>query len=126
MEQSPSWEANRFVDSQEIPHILLNTKVYYCIHNCPSPVSILSQPNPVDTPTSHFLKIHPNILPSMPRSSHWCLSLSFPHQNPIHASPPTHATYPAHLVLFYLSPTQSWVRRRDLKLCFINILSYFF
>jgi hypothetical protein len=27
MEQSPSWEANRFVASQEIPRILLNPKV---------------------------------------------------------------------------------------------------
>ena len=30
MEHSPSWEANRFSDSQEIPHILCNPKVHYC------------------------------------------------------------------------------------------------
>ena len=29
MEQSPSWEANRFLASQEIPSILWNPKVYY-------------------------------------------------------------------------------------------------
>ena len=29
MEQSPSWEANRFSLSQEIPRILLNPKVQY-------------------------------------------------------------------------------------------------
>ena len=29
MEQSPSWEANRFSVSQEIPHILQNPKVRY-------------------------------------------------------------------------------------------------
>ena len=28
MEQSPSWEANRFSDSQEIPHILWNPKIH--------------------------------------------------------------------------------------------------
>jgi hypothetical protein len=54
MEQSPSWEANRFATSQEI---LLNPKVHYRIDKCPQPVSILSQLNPVHTPTSHFLKI---------------------------------------------------------------------
>jgi hypothetical protein len=61
MEQSPSWEANRFVASQEIPRGLLNPNVHYHIHNCSPPVSTLSQPNPIHTPTSHCLKIHPII-----------------------------------------------------------------
>jgi len=62
MEQSPSWEANWFSASQEIPHILWNRMVYYRIHKWPPPVPVLSQINPVSTPTSHFLKIHVNII----------------------------------------------------------------
>jgi hypothetical protein len=47
MEQSPSCEANRFSASQEIPRILRNPKVHYCIHKSPSPVPILNNIYPV-------------------------------------------------------------------------------
>ena len=63
MQQSPSWEANRFSASQEIPCILWNPKVHYHSHKCPSPVPILSQLNPVHTPTSHLLIITKSHVP---------------------------------------------------------------
>jgi hypothetical protein len=62
MEKSPSLEAGRFSASQEILHILWKTKVHYRIHKRPPRIPILSQLDPVHAPTSHFLKIHLNIL----------------------------------------------------------------
>jgi hypothetical protein len=41
---------NRFSASQESHRILWSPEVHYHIHNCPPPVSILSQLNPVHTP----------------------------------------------------------------------------
>ena len=91
MVQSPSWEANWFAASQEMPHISRNPKVYYRTHKRPPPVSILGAPNPVHIPTSHLLEIHPNIIhPSTPRPPQWSLSLRFPHQDPTHPPPLTH------------------------------------
>ena len=96
MVQSPSWEANWFAASHEIPRISQNPKVHYRIHKRPLPVSILGQPNAVHIPTSHLLEIHPH--PSMPRSPQWSLSLWFPHQDPIHPPLLTHTQ-----VLYILS-----------------------
>jgi hypothetical protein len=56
MEHSPSWEANRFAASQEIPRILWNPKVHYRIHNNPPHAPILSHRNPAHAPTSHFFE----------------------------------------------------------------------
>jgi len=77
MVQSPSWEANWFAASQEIPRISRNPKVNFRTHKCPPPVSILGQPNPVHIPTSHILEAHPNIIhPSTPRSPQWTVLLA--------------------------------------------------
>jgi len=51
---SPSWEANWFAASQEIPRVSRNPKVHYRTHKRPPPVFILGQPNPVHIPTFHL------------------------------------------------------------------------
>ena len=105
MVQSPSWKANWFAASQEIPRISRNPKVHYRTHKRPPPVSILDQLNPVHIPTSHLLEINPNIIhPSTPRSPQWFPSLRFTHQDPI--NPPfltntRHISSPSHSSRFY-------------------------
>jgi len=94
MVQGPSWEANWFAASQEIPRISRNQKVHYRTHKRPPTFSILGQPNSVHIPTSHLLEIHPNIIhPSTPRSPQWSLSLRFPYQDPIHPPLLTYTCY---------------------------------
>jgi hypothetical protein len=123
MVQSPSSEVNWSEASQEIPRILWNPKVHHCTHKRTPPVLILSQLHPVQTPTSHFSKIHPNIiLPSTPGSPQWPPSLGFPHQNPVHTSSLPHTRYmhrPSHSIVpntdnlrylqFYISTNLYWL-----------------
>ena len=111
MVQSPSWEANWFAASQEIPRISRNPKVHYSTQKRPPPVSILGKPNPVHIPTSHLLEIHPNIHPSTSKSPQWSLSLRFPQQDPIHSPPLTHTRHmpsPSHSSRFYHQHNIGW------------------
>ena len=81
MQQSASWETNRFSAIQEIPRILWNPKFHYRIQVL---AIRQSQIDPVHALTSHFLQTHFNIiLPSATGSYKSSLSLRFHHQNPV-------------------------------------------
>ena len=81
---------------------------------CPYPEPARSSP----TPTSHFLKIHLNIiLPSTRGSSKWSHSLRFPHQKPVHALTFPHTRYmprPSHSSRFN-DPNNIWWQYRSLS-----------
>jgi len=128
MERSPSWEANWFSASQEIPRISRNPNVHYRIHECPPPVTILRQLNPVHNPTSHFLKIHLNIiLSSTPASPKRSLNLRFPHQNNVYASPVSHTRYmpcPSHSSRFCLPNSFGWGVRKSNHTRNISLASF--
>jgi hypothetical protein len=100
MQQSPYWEANRFLASQELPHISRKPKVHYRFHKCPPPIPILSQLYPVHilSPTSlrsililssHLhLGLHSGLFP-----------LGFPTKTCKRLPLPILTTYPVYLIL---------------------------
>ena len=126
MVQSPSWAANWFAASQEIPRISRNPNVHYRTHKRPPPVSILDQPNPIHIPTFYLLEIHSNIIhPYMPRSPQWSLSLRFPHQDPIHPPLLTHTRHmpsPSHSSLFYHPHNIGWGVKNHFSSSLCNVL----
>jgi len=95
--------SKQFSASQEISHILLNSKVHYRFHKSPPLVPILSHINPVYAPI-HFLKIQFNIiLLSTPGYSKWLFPSGFPTK--IQYAPllsPLHSTCHKQLILVYL------------------------
>jgi hypothetical protein len=122
-QHSPSWEANRFAASREIPRILWNRKVHYPNHKCPLLVSILNQLNPVHIP--HLTSLRYILIVS----SHLRLGLPsglFPsgfHTSILHKPFLTTigATCPAHLI-HVLTP---WKRVQPKKLTGLQLLTKF-
>jgi len=109
MRQSRPSEANLFSASQEIPPHFMEPEGELphsqVPATCPYPEPVRS--NPYTQLPEDPLSI---ILPSKPGSPQWSLSLRFPHQNPVPASPLPHTCYmprPSHSSRFY-HPNNIW------------------
>jgi hypothetical protein len=100
MEQNPSWEANKFSTSQDIPRILWNPKVHYRSTSARHLSLSWASSTQSIPPTFYFLKIHLNsIFPFTPGSLKWFFPSGFPTKTlytPVLF--PIHATCSAHLI----------------------------
>jgi hypothetical protein len=143
MQQSPSWEANRFSASQEILSILCNPKVHYRIHGCQPPVPILSQINPNHAPhptsersililSSHLIQDLPtDLFPSGFTTKTVCSHLPshvlrfHPHQNIREADFAGVTTYLK--TNFEVGPDTAWVGKSEiLKLRLVQIYQFLY
>ena len=110
MVQSPSWEANWFGASQEIPRISRNPKVHYRTHKRPPPVSILVQASPIQSKYPHPISwrsililtthLHLDIPCGLLPSSFPTKTLYTPLSSPIRATCPAH-----HILLYFITRT---------------------
>jgi hypothetical protein len=102
-QHSPSWEANRFAATEEIPRIFMEPEISLPHSQVPATCLYTEPSQPY-----YFLKIYLNIiLPSSPGSSNWSLHLMFLHRNIVHASPPASELHAPPISFFsILSPAQ--------------------
>ena len=103
-QHSPSWEANRFLASEEIPRILWNPMVQHRIHKCSRPIPIPSQLDPVHIPhpTSwrSILIVSSRLRLGLPSG---LFPLGFPTKILYtHFLSPTRATYPTYRIFLVL------------------------
>ena len=61
-----SWEINSSSASQEILHVLWESKVHFRVHKTRPTIPVLSQMNPVRVLPSYFFKIRSDVVPTAP------------------------------------------------------------